>query len=158
MEKPDIVSLLFGANEFQLCPYENLKAEIKKYIEALKKMIDSIKEFDKDIKIIVNLPVCGSDQYAWGNALGCKSSLKQYDYCIKRASEALIEEFDKKENIYICPMIAVCDTDAGFPWDYVKSNIYSDKTEIRSSNWVHPSVVGYKQMGDALAAVICDIR
>lgn len=158
LEKPDIVSLLFGANEFQLCSYENLEAEIKKYIEALKKMIDSIKEFDKNIKIIINLPVCGSDQYAWGNALGCKSSLKQYDYCIKRASEALIEEFDKKENIYICPMIAVCDTDAGFPWDYVKSNIYSDKTEIRSSNWVHPSVVGYKQMGDALAAVICDIR
>ena len=158
LEKPDIVSLLFGANEFQICPYENLENEIKKYISTINEMIFSIKEFSEDIKIIINLPICGGEQYAWGNALGCKSSSKQYDYCIKMAAKALIEEFGKKENIYICPMIAVCDTDAGFPWEYVKSNIYSDKMQIHCSNWVHPSEVGYKQMGDALAAVICDIR
>ena len=55
-------------------------------------------------------------------------------------------------------MRAVCDTDAGFPWEIKKSNIYSDNTDRHCNNWVHPSEVGYKQMGDALAAVICDIR
>ena len=51
-------------------------------------------------------------------------------------------------------MLAVCDSDSGFPGETVKSNIYSERNEIRCSNWVHPSEVGYKQMGDALAAAI----
>ncbi len=160
LAKPNIVSLLFGANEFQHCSYGNLNEEIEKYICSIREMVASIKEFDKDIKIIVNLPVCGGDQYSWGNALGCKGSAKQYNYCIKMASKVLIETFEKEndEGIFICPMLAVCDTDAGFPWDVMKSNIYSDKTEIRCTNWIHPSEVGYKQMGDALAAVIATIR
>lgn len=157
--KPDIVSLLFGANEFQHCSYDNLNVEIEKYICSIKKIVASIKEFDRDIKIIINLPVCGGEQYSWGNALGCKSSAKQYNYCIKMASKALIDTFEKEisEGIHICPMLAVCDTDAGFPSEVTKCNIYSDKTEIHCSNWVHPSEVGYKQMGDALASVIADI-
>lgn len=156
--KPDIVSLLFGANEFQCCSYENLDAEIKKYIEAISKIISSIKEYDTDIKIIINLPVCGGDQYSWGKVLGCKSSSKQYNYCIKMASKALIDTFDNKKNegVFICPMIAVCDTDAGFPSENVKCNIYSERIKMYCSNWVHPSDVGYKQMGDALAATIID--
>lgn len=155
-EKPDVVSLLFGANEFQTCSYENLEAEIEKYIDTIKKIVKSIKEFDEEIRIVINLPVCGGEQYSWGLALGCKGSSKRYNYCIKMASNALIETFDKRydENIYICSMLAVCDTDSGFPKETKKCNIYSDATETRCSNWVHPSEVGYKQMGDALAAVI----
>ena len=53
--KPDIVSLLFGANEFQHCSYDNLNEEIEKYICSIKKIVASIKEFDRDIKIIINL-------------------------------------------------------------------------------------------------------
>ena len=119
-------------------------------------MVLAIKELDSNIKIIINLPVCGGDQYSWGNALGCKGSAKQYDYCIKMASKALIDTFDNKksEGIFICPMIAVCDTDAGFPSENVKCNIYSERTKRHCSNWVHPSDVGYKQMGDAFAATI----
>ena len=160
LNKPDMVSLLFGANEFQHISYENFEKELKIYLAYLKQMIESIKEYDSSIKIIVNLPICGGDQYSWGKALGCISTSKQYDYCIKMASKALIENFDKQcENgIFICPMLLVCDTDAGFPWEEVKSNIYSDKTYIRCANWVHPSEVGYRQMGDALAAVINKIR
>ena len=154
--KPDIVSLLFGANEFQLCSYENLDAEIKKFIDAINKMVSSVKEVDNDIKVIINLPVCGGDQYSWGMALGCKGSLKQYNYCIKMASKALLEEFEKRKNegIFICPMLAVCDTESGFPSGSVKSNLYSEREKVHCSNWVHPSDVGYKQMGDAFAATI----
>ena len=36
-DKPDIVSLLFGANEFQFCHYEKAEEEIEKYIDSLKK-------------------------------------------------------------------------------------------------------------------------
>ena len=155
-QKPDIVSLLFGSNEFQPCSYEDFESEKERFIATINKMVTSIKEFDNAIKVIINLPVCGGDQYSWGNALGCKGNLKQYNYCIKMAAKALLEEFEKRKNegIFICPMLAVCDSDSGFPGETVKSNIYSERNEIRCSNWVHPSEVGYKQMGDALAAAI----
>lgn len=119
-------------------------------------MIASIKEYDSSVSIIINLPVCGGDQYSWGLRLGCGSSVKQYNYCIKMASKAILKEFDSRRNegIYVCPMIAVCDTVSGFPWEHVKANIYSDRDEIHCTNWVHPSDVGYKQMGDALSGVI----
>lgn len=155
-EKPDIVSILFGANEFQICRYSEFDTEVKKYIAALKDMVSSIREYDKDTKIIINMPICGGSQYAWGTTLGCTGSAKQYDLNIKRACEAILDEFDGRsdENIFVCPMLAVCDTESGFPWDIKKANIYSEMRKNQCANWVHPSEVGYRQMGDALSAVI----
>ena len=156
IKKPDVVSLLFGANEFQICKYCELDAEIKKYITALKDMVGSIRSCDSNIKIIINMPICGGSQYAWGMQKGCVGTAKQYAFCIKSACEAILKEFDGKmsENIFVCPMLAVCDPESGFPWDVKKENIYSDMRKIRCTNWVHPSEAGYRQMGDALAAVI----
>lgn len=160
IETPDIISILFGANEFQTCKYKNLAEELNTFINSINKMIESIKQCGEDIKIIVNMPICGGGQYAWGNQLGCIGSSKQYDYCIKMAGKAILKEFDcrRDENIFVCPMLAVCDSFSGFPWEISKANIYSDRTETNITNWVHPSEVGYKQMGDALAGVIADIR
>lgn len=158
-DRPDAVSLLFGANEFQYCPYERSETEIKRYIGSLKKMVQSVKEYDSAINVIINLPICGGDQYSWGMKLGCGSSVKQYNYCIKTASLAILDEFDGRESegIYVCPMLAVCDTVSGFPWEHVKANIYSDMDLVHCTNWVHPSEVGYRQMGDALAGVVAEV-
>ena len=156
---PNIVSLLFGANEFPES-YEYIETEAKRFIDTLKKMVSSIKEYDEKIKIIVNLPICGADQYAWGMQMGCGGGGKMYDYWIKTVSAAILKAFDcrRSENIYVCPMIAVCDPVAGFPWAYTKINVYSERTQICHTNWIHPSEIGYKQMGDALAGVLADIR
>ena len=160
IKKPDIVSVLFGANEFQICKYSETDEEIKRYITALKNMVDSIKSYDSNIKIIINLPICGGSQYAWGMTMGCVGTSKQYSFNIKKACEALLDEFDGRtdENIFVCPMLAVCDTESGFPWDVKKANIYSEMRKNQCTNWVHPSEVGYRQMGDALAAVITAVR
>lgn len=156
---PDIVSILFGANEFQLCGYDNFEKELDQYINAIKRMIRSIKECAVDISIIICMPVCGGGQYAWGMKMGCQGSSRQYDFCIKMACEAILKEFDNRteENLYICPMLAVCDPDAGFPHDAVRANIYSEIMYTVNDDWVHPSESGYRQMGDALAAVIASI-
>ena len=55
-------------------------------------------------------------------------------------------------------MLAVCDPISGFPGDMAKANIYSENMYSVNADWVHPADAGYKQMGDALAAVIADIR
>lgn len=160
IEKPDIVSILFGSNELQTCKYADAVREIEKFVSTLQKMVESIKQYSDDTKIIINLPVRGADQYSWGNQMGCVSSLKQYNYCIMKAAEALLNTFDGRagENIFVCPMIAVCDPVAAFPSGNMKMNIYSEITEVKHTNWVHPSGVGYRQMGDALAATIMSIR
>lgn len=157
--KPDIVSFLFGANEFQICRYAELDAEIEKYIKTLKAMIENVRNFDKNIKIVVNMPICGGSQYAWGTQMGCVGTAKQYDFNIKKACDAILREFDGRwdENIFVCPMLAVCDTVSGFPHEYKKVNVYSDLEKRECTNWVHPCEVGYKQMGDAFAAVIAAV-
>lgn len=159
MPTPDIVSILFGANEFQICSYSEFDNELNKFICNLNNMIEAIHKYNHNIKIVINLPICGGDQYSWGTQLGCKSSAKQYEYCIKMACSAITDLFDRRrnENIFVCPMLAVCDTVNGFQSDYIKSNIYSEHFERHITNWVHPSEIGYKQMGDALAGVIADI-
>lgn len=159
-EKPDAVSLLFGANEFQLCGYDGFEKTVEEYINCISRIIESVKEYDSGIRVIVCMPICGGGGYAWGSKMGCMGSAKQYDNCIKMANSKLLKSFDarREEGIYICPMLAVCDTFNGFPKEYVRANIYSENAVLCSSDWVHPSDAGYMQMGDALAGVIASIR
>lgn len=160
LEKPDIVSVLLGANDLQICPYEESDKRIAEYIRYSQKLIDNIHQFDKNIKVVVNLPVLGAEQYAWGTCLGCEATEKMYRYNIMRASGELLKKFDnrQKENIFISPMIACIDVENGFPYTLDKANKYSETSVRKQSNWVHPSESGYAQMGDALAAVIEHIR
>ena len=155
-DTPDVVSILFGANEFQLCAYENLEAELEKYLGYMDAMVHSVRDADKNTAIIINLPVIGSDQYAWGMKLGCRGSAKQYEYCIKTACSALLEKYDgrQEERIYICPMVLVCSPETGFRKIASLENMYTDILVEHSSNWVHPCNVGYMQMGTALAGVV----
>ena len=156
IETPDVVSILFGANEFQLCSYENLEKELESYLDYIDAMVWSIRQVDERIAIIINLPVIGSDQYSWGVQLGCSSSAKQYEYCIKRACEALIRKYDgrQQERLYICPMVLACSPETGFRKIASLENMYTDVLIERGSNWVHPCNVGYMQMGVALAGVV----
>lgn len=160
IEKPGAVSLLFGANEFQLCGYSGFESAAEEYIECLGRITRSVKEYDSGISVIICMPICGGGGHAWGKKMGCMGSAKQYDSCIKMANYELLKSFDKRrdEGIYICPMLAVCDTFNGFPKEHARSSIYSENTELRVSDWVHPSDTGYMQMGDALAGVIACIR
>ena len=154
---PDIVSILFGANELQQIPYAQMQAAVDSYIYNLAKMIDNVLKTGS--KVIINLPVCGAEQYSWG-IRGFRATSKQYEYNIKMGVKAILEKFDnrREEGIFVCPMLAVCDPDFGFATVGVRPNIYSTETVIHQSNWVHPNEVGYKQMGDALAGTINTIR
>ncbi len=160
LEKPDIVSILMGANDLQVTPYERSEQDIEAYIENTKTLISHIRACDPAINIIVNLPVTGAEQYAWGLKLNCYANEKMYRFNIMHAAQRLIEAFDnkQKEGIYISPMIACIDPKNGFPHTVEKMNQYTEATEKKQSNWVHPNANGYMQMGDALASVIDHVR
>lgn len=158
IERPDVISILFGGNELQISSYEEAENRVEDMLFYLKKLVGCVSH--KDGKIIINLPACGAEQYAWGTKLGCAATQKQYDYKAKMACARLIEEFDGREdeNIYICPMGLVLDPEYGFDRSYYKANSYSEQQVSCHNNWVHPCKVGYMQMGDALAAVLNKIR
>ncbi|MBR3942784.1 MAG: SGNH/GDSL hydrolase family protein [Clostridia bacterium] len=158
IETPDVVSFLFAANDLQVTPYEQTADEINTMLTYQEEMLENIQKYVKNI--IICLPVCGADQYCWGTRMGCKGTVKQYEYNMKHYAKALLEKYDNRqsEGIYICPMSAVCDPDAGFNTDSSPANIYSVLPVHHQTNWVHPNVAGYKQMGDALAGVLCKVK
>ena len=159
LEGLDAVSMLMGANDIS-GDYDVFMETVNKYIENTEKFIEAVHKYDKNIKIIVNMPIISADQYSWGEQVGCQITRKLYDYRVKTAGEIILEKWDKdgKDNIYVGPMIMCIDPENGFPKQTVKSNLHSENMEIHHSNWVHPNLAGYYQMGDAICGLIQKIR
>lgn len=154
---PDAVSVLLGANDLQMIPYEEVDEYVEKYINDTKKLIAAVKEVG-DIDVIVNMPITGADQYAWGLCQGTNGSEKQYNFAIRKAGEAIIEAFEGMDGVYISPMLLTLDTDTAFELTSNRMNLYNDNPRTVQCNWVHPEERGYAQMGDALAGVIEMVR
>ena len=155
---PDAVSLLFGANDLQVIDYEKTESEIQTLLKHIEFIISDIKKYGS--KIIINLPVLGADQYSWGMQMGCRGTVKQYEYNIKMWSNALIENYGGRENegFYLCPMLATLDPVSGFVESHSNVSPYTNAQEQHKMNWVHPCEVGYKLMGDTLSGVLCAIK
>ncbi len=160
VKKPQIISLLLGANDLTFAHYETVEKDVNAFVENTKRMIDAIHKVDKNIAIIINLPILSAEQYAWGMQVKCGNTQKNHNFAIVHGCKALIDNFDnrQKENIYLSPMLACIDMDNGFDCTYVKDNLYSEAMTKVQSNWVHPNKNGYCQMGDAVAGVIEYIR
>lgn len=153
---PDAISILMGANDLQLCSYEDSAMRVAEFIQNMHKMIDAIRRWSPDVPIILNLPIIGGDSYSWGKQLGCAYGAKLYDFNIKAIAASMLREFDgrENENLYLSPMLASIDPVYGFPRETHKVNRYSEVEVSSCANWVHPSAVGYKQMGDTLGGVL----
>ena len=154
------VSILMGANDLQCTPAADLSGALTQYIQGMKTVVDSIRQSDERTAVILNIPVPGSAQYAWGEQLGCYATAKQYRRNMAAAADAILREFDGREdeNIYLCPMHAALDTESGFATAAVHPDCYSQTFRTHGANWVHPSPAGYYQMGDALCAVVEAVR
>ena len=152
----DAVSILLGANDFGV-PYSETEAKVAEVTEKFEMMIHSIKEYDSGIKIVLNLPILGAGT-SFPEALQHNSTVKRYRYNILSFCEKILEKWDNpesvQEGIYICPMMNFLDMEGGFEKEYRKISKYTEKSIPVYTNWVHPSVVGYKQMGDILSGLI----
>ncbi len=163
LEKNDItnlnaVSLLFGANDIAPYEYEITKEAVNRYIDNTKRFIKEVKATDESIDVIINLPVLGSDQSAFGKVLGCSGTYKAHAHNMREGAKALLKEFEGVEGVYICPMLHVLDTENGFDKARIRANLYNDNQIIIKNDGVHPNANGYRQMGDALAAVVEKLR
>lgn len=154
----DAVSILMGGNDLQNVPYEKSDEAVALYVENTARMIEIIREYDPNIRFIINLPIIGAEQYAWGKRLGCVSGSKQYRFHVIKAAQTLIDRYDDEEGIHIAATLLNLDPVHGFDKEPYRANKYCDDYVMKQSNWVHPNANGYKQMGDAIAAVIEAVR
>lgn len=154
---PDAVSLLLGANDFYYTEYDGIKDEIEINISRYCKIINSVKEYNEDIKIIINLPVLSAGT-GKDSAYAVGTTAKKYRYNILSWCESLIDKWDNEESrksgIYISSMLCFVDTELGFGANRVKLSKYFPETCNLYENWVHPNNSGYRQMGDILAATL----
>lgn len=154
----DAVSLLMGGNDLQMVSYENSPKIVAQYAENTQKMIEAIWEYDPQIQILLNLPIIGGEQYAWGKRMGCYSGSKLYRFNAIKAAQALLERFDGKEGIHISATLMNLDPVHGFDKEPFRANKYCDDYVMKHGDTVHPNHNGYKQIGDALGAVVEAIR
>lgn len=156
VDKPDVVTLLFGANEFQTVA--SIVDGIDIYLDSMQRLIDAVQRVDASIQIIVNLPFTGAGQDAWGLSIGCNGHEALYRRNIQEACLRILQRWDhaeaKARGIWICPMLLVVDPQYGFGVIREPVSKYVAELVDRHNNWVHPNLSGHYQMGDALAAVL----
>jgi len=158
--EPNIVSILLGANDFQskICAEQDINC----YLRGIQTMIDAIKRYDSSIKIIINLPITGASQDAWGIRTGCNGNSEIYRRNMQMVGKEILKRWDngssEMQGIYVCAMLIGLDTDNSFDTVMEQVNEYCTKEVERQENWVHPNLAGNKQMGDFLAAVLQNIR
>ncbi|MBQ4109367.1 MAG: SGNH/GDSL hydrolase family protein [Clostridia bacterium] len=157
MHKIDAVSILLGTNDLYFVPYAELESKIAESLSNFEKIIDSVKKYDNNIKIIINMPILGAG--AWdGEAAPPDATVKHQRFAILSMCDAIIEKWDNEKSIekgiYISPMMNFLDMVDGFKKGSVKKNKYTDLTELFFADWIHPSLNGYRQMGDVLTGVV----
>ena len=141
---PTMVSTLLGTND--ILSSKDINGDLNNYFMYLEAMINSIHDYNPDIKIIINLPTLGNTQKEWDKFTKNNNQIveSQYDANIQKLSLRLIERFDTDEqksenNVYISPMNAVID----------KNDLVDH---------VHSNLQGYEKMGLTLAGLVQKLR
>lgn len=155
-EKIDVVSILLGTNDFT-DKIENIGEFVEDVTDKFEKIIKSVKDYDKDTKVVINLPILQAGVNG-GESLPPDVTVKRGRFNILTFAEKLLEKWDNKEakenGIYISPMLNILDMECGFDKSYVRKNKYTEEQIPVFHNPVHPSHEGYKQMSDALSGVV----
>lgn len=153
------VSILLGANDMSI-PYSETESKVSQIIQAFEAMINSIKTYDQDIRIILNLPILGAG-IGSTEVLQSGSSVKRYRYNILSLCESVLKKWDNPESvqagIYVCPIMNFLDMEEDFDKECKRVNKYSQPIPVYI-NWQHPSHAGYRQMGDILSGVIAYLK
>lgn len=127
----DCVFLQLGINDvFGVQTDTEAESVIAAYIANMETIVNSIKEYSGNTKIVINLIIpSDADQDKFGKAYGVSQTAWRYKKNTHEANLALIDRFDGVENVYLSPFNAAIDT---------ANNMSGD---------VHPNANGYNQLG-----------
>lgn len=154
----DYVILNLGINDiFGVSYYTSSKDDVEKKINTMisqyHEMIESIHQFDANIKIGLAITIPPSySQDAFGKNYGTVYSRWRYREHYFLWCKRLIEEFKDKEKdgVFLVPVYTNLDTQYNMGIEYVQANARSPETiETTIANGsVHPNEFGYWQIAD----------
>lgn len=152
---PGFLSIELGCNDIFGANEENQPAAIDKALSYADVLVKNILSADPGIKVgLVMLTPPAGTQDAFGNNYGCGQTRWQYLRNQHRFLEVMQQKYAgrEKERIYLIPTYLALDTIHGYPAETVPANARTTETITRLANGVHPSTVGYNQMGDSVYA------
>lgn len=138
----DIVSIALGTNDRGV-----VGSSADEIRDNLQIMIDSIKAFNANIKILLLLPppICyvGMDNVNWNMS-------------IKVANKTIIDNFDNRQaqNIYVVPTGLNVDPVNDYTMKTIPLNARSTEMKTVVNDPVHPDVIGFQHMADMIFPVL----
>ena len=145
----DVVFLNLGTNGMVS---KTLDESIQANINAMDEMIASIRSFNSNIPIIVELvtPPATQDGWTYANHGG---SVWEMMLNIFRNNEMVIEHYTNK-NVYLAPTIFNLDRNNDYGIKTMSLSARNSKEVERQTNNLHPSDIGYYKMADVFWAII----
>lgn len=147
---PDYVTFMLGTNDVFGCDDATIDDAIKKTFANMDTLLDALAKAAPKAKIGVALtPPPSASQDAFGNNYKCGQTRWQFKRNQHKLVAAMLDKFSDDENISVVPVFVNLDTDNGFPTKEA-AIVHGSKEKIqRPSNGVHPSSLGYRQIGDS---------
>ena len=126
----------------------NGQGHIEDTLSAMDEMIESIHDYDSNIKIFVSLITPPSGQDGCGNHNGMFSSddFKYYELSLIKAYLSKYE--DKIDNVYVTEPYFNIDVEYDFPQTTIQVSSRNPATMTINNNNVHLNQYGYEKMGD----------
>ncbi|MBA4849028.1 SGNH/GDSL hydrolase family protein [Emticicia sp. BO119] len=155
--QPDIVSIMFGTNDFAGVDLITFATNYPAYKARLDVMIAGFKADNSSVKIILCIPPPHGKTSAGSSLSGERSQAALYSL-----AKNLITDYSGQEvsNVYLLDYFSTMDRIYGFPNTTEKNfNNYSGTArEIIPTDGVHPGPDGFLQMGDLLTGIIQFLR
>ncbi|MBT3377191.1 MAG: SGNH/GDSL hydrolase family protein [Lentisphaerae bacterium] len=152
---PDVVTFFLGPNDIFAADDASIDAAVTESIGHFDRLIEMVRGVDSTTVIGLLLPTPpAASQDAFGANYGCTQSRWQYRRNQHRMIQVMLERFADREGegLFLMPVNVSIDCVHGFPTQVEPANARSDETVQRLCNGVHPSVSGYRQIGDAVYA------
>lgn len=150
---PDVILLHLGTNGL-LSGDENA--------ENICKIVELIRQDDKDIPIYVVNTIYQSDQNGIGSMKMNNGSLmfsgqvkQERDLANFRLREYLADALGDEKKVYLVPAAISVDSECVFVTEERPVNPYSEITESVAVDAVHPGPEGYYQIADTIYSTMC---
>lgn len=145
----DIVFINLGTNGMNS---NMLDESIQANIDAMDEMIASIRKYNSNVPIVIELvtPPATQDGWTYSNHGG---SVWEMMFNIFRNNEMVIEHYTNK-NVYLAPTIFNLDRNNDYGSKTMPLSARNSKEIIRQTNNLHPSDIGYYKMADVFWSII----
>ena len=161
---PDFIIIYLGVNGTCGQREENLAEYCEKsQVAPMRELVEKLRAAAPSAKICLGTCATGTDQDAFGKNYGCSITALQCHksiHYINRCWMKLVKEFNDAgdANVFIAPVGSAIDPIRAYPRQEVAPFVHSSEKIRRSSNAVHPTLEGGKQLGDAFAAwLLCHL-